>query len=153
MSSLGDVFACFGSDWPGVADGGFEGTDGWLQLGQIPGGAEVEGPFWDAVRLQQTGGGRGKWKRTVDFHADVLVNGPAYARIGGMVTKAEPFWLGLHPFAGSARLFVSTAKVGRAQLARRFQRHPGIRVLPDSTLLGFRLRLGEDGSYFEVARP
>lgn len=56
------------------------------------------------------------------------------------------------PFAGPTRLFVSSAKVRRAVPRHRFERHPGQRVLPNSTLLGFRLQLA-DGTYFEVARP
>ncbi len=57
------------------------------------------------------------------------------------------------PFAGTARLFVSSAEVRRADPLHRFERHPGLRVPPNSTLLGFRLRLAEDGTSFKVARP
>ena len=42
MSPRGDVFACFDDDWPGVAEHGFEGTDGWALLGEVPGGAAVK---------------------------------------------------------------------------------------------------------------
>jgi hypothetical protein len=93
-------FACFDDDWPGVAERGFEGTDGWVRLGEVPGGAGVERPFWDAVNLQQTGGGRARWTASVDFYTDVLLDSPAYARLNSKnASDAEPFWLGLHPFA------------------------------------------------------
>lgn len=154
MSSHADVFACFDDNWLGVAEHGFEGTDGWVRLGVVPGGAGVERPFWDAVNLQQRGGGRARWKARVDFYADVLIDSPAYARLSPeKASDAEPFWLGLHPFAGTARLFVSSAQVRRTNPLHRFERHPGLRVPPNSTLLGFRLRKAEDGTYFEVARP
>jgi hypothetical protein len=154
MSSQADLFACIVDVWPGVAERGFEGTDGWVPLGEVPCGAGVERPFWDAVNLQQTGGGRVRWKASVDFYADVLVESLAYAALiteGGV--EAEPFWLGLHPFGGTSRLFVSSAKVRRSDPLHRFERHPGLRVPSKSTLLGFRLQLAEDGTYFEVARP
>jgi hypothetical protein len=48
---------------------------------------------------------------------------------------------------------VPSAEVRRADPLHRFERHPGLRVPPNSTLLGFRLRLAEDGTYFKVARP
>lgn len=154
MSSRADIFACFESDWPGVAEHGFEATDAWVQLGRVPSGAGVERRFWDAVNLQQAGGGRAKWKSTVDFYADVLLDSPAYLRLGPEgASDAELFWLGLHPFAGTARLFVSRTKVRRANPAHRFTRHPGEFVPANSTLLGFRARLAGDGTYFEVARP
>jgi hypothetical protein len=154
MSSYSDAFACFGDDWPGVAAHGFEGTDGWLPLGRVPSGAGVERPFWDAVSLQQTGGGRARWKANVDFYADVLTDSPAYPRLQAEArAEAEPFWFGLHPFAGTTRLFVSSAKVRRAIPRHRFERHPGQRVFPNSTVLGFRLQLAADGTYFQVARP
>ncbi len=154
MSSHANVFACFDDDWPGLAERGFEGTDGWVRLGEVPGGAGVERPFWDAVNLQERGGGRARWKASVEFYADVLLNSPAYARLNAdKASDAEPIWLGLHPFAGTARLFVSSAEVRRADPLHRFERHPGLRVPPNSTLLGFRLRLAEDGTYFKVARP
>lgn len=152
MSSRGDVFACFDEDWPGVAEHGFEGTDGWARLGEVPGGAGVEAQFWDAVNLQQLGGGRAKWRRNVDFYADVLRDSPAYARLNtDEPAGAEPFWLGLHPFAVLDRLFVSSGKVVRSVPVRRFERHPGLPQLPNSTLLGFRLRL-TGGTYFEIER-
>jgi hypothetical protein len=152
MSSQGDVFACFARDWPGVAEHGFEGVDGWVPLGEVPSGAEVERPFWDAVNLQQNGGGRGRWKAKVDFYADVLMDSRAYPRLTPGDDAAEPFWLGLHPFAGMRRLFVSSARVMRVKPLHRFERHPGQRVLTNSMLLGFRLALAGDGTYFEVAR-
>ncbi len=111
MSSHANVFACFDDDWPGLAERGFEGTDGWVRLGEVPGGAGVERPFWDAVNLQERGGGRARWKASVEFYADVLLNSPAYARLNAdKASDAEPIWLGLHPFAGTARLFVPSAE-------------------------------------------
>lgn len=152
MSSRGDIFACFDGDWPGVAEHGFEGTDGWAQLGEVPGGAGVEGRFWAAVNLQQVGGGPAKWKQNVDFYADVLIDSSAYPRLDADgAADAEPFWLGLHPFVGIERLFVSSAKVVRSEPTHRFERHPGLPQLPNSTLLGFRLHL-EGGTYFEIER-
>jgi hypothetical protein len=153
MSSAADVFACFEDDWTGIAKGGFEGTKGWLQLGVVPSGAGIERPFWDAVNLQQRGGGRSLWKATADIYADVLLHGPAYARLGANRPGAESFWLGLHLFPGIERLFVSSAKLCRANPMHRFTRQPGLREPSNSTLLGFRLRLAEDGTYFEDARP
>ncbi len=152
MSSRGDVFACFDDDWPGVAEHGFEGTDGWVRLGEVPGGAGVEERFWDAVNLQQVGGGRARWKPNVDFYADVLHDSQAYVRLNAAgPAGAEPFWLGLHPFVVIDRLFVSSGKVIRSVPLHRFERHPGVRQLPNSTLLGFRLRL-TGGTYFEIER-
>ena len=98
MSSYSDAFLCFGDDWPGVAAHGFEGTDSWVPLGRVPSGAGVERPFWDAVSLQETGGGRARWKANVDFYADVLTASPAYPRVQAEAgAEAEPFWFGLHP--------------------------------------------------------
>ena len=48
MSLRGDAWACFGDDWPGVGDDGFEGTDDWLTLGEIP-NDEVPA-IWESVR-------------------------------------------------------------------------------------------------------
>lgn len=113
----------------------------------------MERPFWDSVNLQQKGGGRARWKARVDFYADVLLGSPAYDRLNeNNAADVAPFWLGLHPFAGTARLFVSSAQVRRANPSHRFTRHPGLQALPNSTLLGFRLRLADDGTYFETAR-
>jgi len=153
MSSRADVFACFEDDWPGVAERGFDDTKGWVGLGAVPSGAGVERPFWEAVNLQQRGGSRGRWKATVDFYADVFLDSPAYARLDAdAAADVRPFWLGLHPFAGTERLFVSSAQVGRVDPLHRFTRHPGLPAPSNSTLLGFRLRLAENGTYFDVAR-
>jgi len=43
------------------------------------------------------------------------------------------------------------AGVRRTNPLHRFERRPGLRAPPNSTLLGFRLRLAEDSTYFEVA--
>lgn len=73
-------------------------------------------PVLDSVNLQQKGGGRARWKARVDFYADVLLGSPAYGRLNeNNAADVAPFWLGLHPFAGTARLFVSSAQVRRGQ--------------------------------------
>ena len=154
MSSHADVFACFDEAWPGLTDTGFEDVVGWVPLGRVPSGAGVERTFWDAVSVQQVGGPPSRWRSHVDFHVDVPQSSPAHTRLSadGAVDAAR-FWLGLHPFAGTDRLFVSSSRVERVQPAHRFQRHPGMPVPKDSTLLGFRLSLTDDGTYFDVARP
>lgn len=104
------------------------------------------------MNLQQVGGGRARWKPNVDFYADVLHDSQAYVRLNAAgPAGAEPFWLGLHPFVVIDRLFVSSGKVIRSVPLHRFERHPGVRQLPNSTLLGFRLRL-TGGTYFEIER-
>lgn len=154
MNSYADVFACFDDSWPDVAEEGFEGVDSWTRLGAIPGGAGIERPFWEAVSLQAVGGGRARWKADVDFYADVVLDSPAYPHLSeGDTSSPQPFWLGLHAFAGTRRLYVSSVPVTRAKPAHRFQRHPGLPARAGSTVLGFRLKLAGDGSYFQVARP
>lgn len=151
MSSHGDAWAFFGDDWPGVADSGFEGSDGWLRLGEVPDGEKA---FWKACRLQLNGGAPSAWKSTVDFFMHVYADSPALSRLGvGDAGATEPFWLGVHPFGVITMLYVSSAKVARRTLGRREpERHPGLVDVPHVTL-GFRLRLAEDGTYFEVGRP
>jgi hypothetical protein len=151
MSSKGDAWAFFGDDWPDVADGGFEGADGWLRLGEV---ADGEDAFWKACGLQLNGGAKSAWKPTVDFYLHVYADSPALPQLDVADTSAaEPFWLGVHPFTGLARLYVSSAKVARRHLSRREpERHPGLVDVPHVTL-GFRLRLAADGTYFEVGRP
>ena len=151
MSLRGDAWASFGDDWPGVGDDGFEGTDGWLTLGEIP---NDESAIWKACSLQLNGGATSAWKTTVDFYVHVYADSPALARLDtDDVRTAESFWLGLHPFTGISRLYVSSAKVTRSVQRRRPpERHPGLKRIPH-TALGFRLRLTIDGSYFEVGHP
>ena len=153
MSSRGGLFACFGDGtWPGVAEHGFEGTAGCVPLGRLPTGAGVEAGFWDAVQLQTRGGGRNRWKPRDDFYAHVHRDGPAFDRVNCDVAEAEPFWLGLHPFSGTPSLYVTSARVERAEPIHRFAPHPGAIVSDDMTVLGFRLSLATDGTYFETAR-
>ncbi|WP_018908267.1 hypothetical protein [Salinispora arenicola] len=132
-----------------MAEASFDDTAGWFRLGEI---GNDESEFWKACGLQQNGGAPSAWKTKVDFYLHVYADSPALPRLGpGEVQEAEPFWLGLVPFAGISRLFVSNAKVARAVLARRApERHPGLLPVPHRTL-GFRLRLGEQGTYFDLA--
>lgn len=150
MSSKGDAWAFFGDDWPDIADRGFEGSNGWLRLGEVPDGEQA---FWKACSLQLNGGAQSAWKPNVDFYMHIYADSGALPRLGAHeISAAKPFWLGVHPFGVITKLYVSSAKVARRKLGRREpERHPGLVDVPHVTL-GFRLRL-VDGSYFEVGRP
>lgn len=150
MSRHAQIFACFSDDWPSV-ESGFENVDGWHPLGEVPTGAGIETDFWGAVRLQANGGGRARWRDRVDFYAEVLTESPAYAQLKDAAT-APPFWLGLHPFGVIDRLYVSSAPVSRVSVYRHFERHPGMIAPPNFKPVGLRLKLAENGTYFEVAR-
>ncbi|MEU2167943.1 hypothetical protein ACH47V_25580 [Micromonospora chersina] len=150
MSVRGDAWAYFGDDRPHVIEPSFDDAEGWVRLGEIP---KEESAFWKACDLQQKGGAPSAWRTKVDFYLHVYADSPALPLLGsGEVTAAEPFWLGFVPFVGIDRLFVSNAKVARAAPAHRTPaRHPGLIPVPHRTL-GFRLRLGEQGSYFDDVR-
>ncbi|MFD0782346.1 hypothetical protein ACFQZ8_00075 [Micromonospora azadirachtae] len=149
MSIRGDAWAYFGDDWPQVTEPGIDAIDGWVRLGEIPNG---ESAFWKACDLQQNGGAPSAWKAKVDFYIHVYADSPALPLLSpSEVKEAEPFRLGFVPFPGINRLFVSNAKVARATVAHRApERHPGLIPVPHRTL-GFRLRLGEQGTYFDHA--
>ena len=144
----GDAWACFADTWPDVAESGFD-VDGWVRLGEIP---DTEAAFWKACGLQHNGGARSAWKQTVGFYVHVYADSPALRRLNGDLRSAEPFWLGLQPFTGTSRLYVSAAKVARADQERHEpERHPGLLPVPHETL-GLKLVLTDDGIYFEVGR-
>ena len=136
--SRGDLWASFGGDWPPVGTGGFAAAEGWIRVGEVPTGAGVESSFWGAVQLQQVGGSRSQWKAHVDFYADILLDSPAIDRLDPEDSStADPAWLGLDASSGAAQLLlVTSAEVRRAHPRHRFERHPGVRRLPNSTLLG-----------------
>ncbi|MGI5238782.1 hypothetical protein [Dactylosporangium sp. CA-139066] len=81
-----------------MAEASFDDTAGWLRLGEIP---NEESAFWKACDLQQNGGAPSAWKAKVDFYIHIYADSPALPLLSpGEAKEAEPFWLGLVPFAG-----------------------------------------------------
>jgi len=96
--------------------------------------------------------GRPDGRPRVDFYADVLLESPALSRLGtDDPADAGPFWLGLDVHGQGRLLYTSTAKVRRVRPMHRFERYPGMRALPMSTVLGFQVRLADSGTYLERA--